>query len=252
MADLVKKLSRLILKKVSQKGGGMRPFCSAVVVAAGSASRMEGTDKIFAPLCDKPVIVRTLQAFQACSAIDQVVLVVRSEMIPRAAGLCAQYGLEKVTKIVAGGKSRAESVLNGALEVSDRALLIAVHDGARPLVTDRIITDTVEKARSCRAAITAVPCVDTIKVCKDGVIAETPDRSTLVSVQTPQVFDADLLRAVLTRAVEENWPITDDASAAERLGVQVAVAQGSYENIKLTTPTDMAVAAGILARRGEV
>ena len=246
----MKKLSRLILKKLARKGGGMRPFCSAVVVAAGSASRMQGTDKIFTPLGKRPVIAWTLQAFQDCGDVDEVILVVRPDSIPQAAGICAQYGFEKVTKVVAGGSTRAESVLNGAAAVSQRARLLAIHDGARPLVTAQLIGDVVKKAAETRAAIAAVPCVDTIKIQREGFITATPDRNTLVSVQTPQVFDADLIKGILTRAVEEKWPITDDASAAERCGVKVAVSTGSYDNIKITTPTDMVVAAGILARRG--
>ena len=164
--------------------------------------------------------------------------------------LCKTYGITKCSKVVRGGESRCHSVLLAALEASPEARLLAVQDGARPLVTPALIDRTVEAAAKCGAAAPAVPVKDTIKtVAEDGAVTGTPDRSTLRAVQTPQVFEADLLKAALQSALENEVPVTDDCSAVERLGKVVYLIDGNEENLKITTPVDLVIAEAILAER---
>lgn len=244
---LGKILSKLFLKKILKPN--KKPFCSAVIAAAGSGERMGGTDKIFVPLCGEPVILWTIRAFENCDAVQEIVLVVRSEKIPDAAKLCKDAGIKKVSVVVSGGKTRAESVLRGINEVSEKADLVAIHDGARPLVTGEVITTAIEKARTCGAAVPMVPLSDTVKKHKDGYVTHTPDRGEFCCVQTPQVFDYDMIRGVLTSAAENGWELTDDASAVEKSGIAVALTRGSHRNIKITTPEDLLFAEAVLSGR---
>ena len=227
------------------------PWCAAVVAAAGSSARMGGEDKLMLPLGDEPVILHTLRALECCPHIQEIVVVTREDLIVPLGRLCTDYCLTKVRKVVLGGESRAHSVLLGVKEVSDRAQLIAVQDGARPLVPPQVLEEVILTAAACGAAAPAVPVKDTIKRASDGVVTETPDRSELFAVQTPQVFEADLLRAALYRAVEEGVPVTDDCAAVERLGMKVTLTRGAEENMKITTPVDLAVAEALLHWREE-
>lgn len=238
-----------LLKRLRKKREPQGPRCSAVVPAAGSSRRMEGQDKILLPLDDVPVLVHTLQALSASEYIQEIVVVTREDLIVPVGQLCRDCALDKVTKVLIGGATRADSVLAGVEEVSGRAELIAVHDGARPLVTVEVIDETIRKAAECGAAAPAVPVKDTIKRAVDGVVAETSDRAQLFAIQTPQVFDGDLLLGALRKAVEDGAAITDDCSAVERIGMKVCLTEGSYENIKITTPADMLVAEAILHSR---
>lgn len=233
-----------IQKRMKRKN---RPFCAAVIVAAGSASRMRGVDKIMAPLGGEPVILRTLRVFQNCEAIDEIIVVTRDDLVMPMNHLCTAGGISKKTQIVVGGDERTESVMTGLSCVSERTLLVAIHDGARPLASQELITKVVEKAAQTGAAAPAVPVTDTIKVARRGVIEATPDRSTLMAVQTPQVFDVDLIRGALYKARQEEIPLTDDCSAVERLGMKVHLTEGSYENRKITTPIDLILAEAILS-----
>lgn len=238
-----------LLKRLRKKREPQGPRCAAVVPAAGSSRRMEGQDKILLPLDDVPVLVHTLQALSASEYIQEIVVVTREDLIVPVGQLCRDCALDKVTKVLIGGATRADSVLVGVKEVSGRAELIAVHDGARPLVTVEVIDEAIRKAAECGAAAPAVPVKDTIKRAVDGVVAETPDRAQLFAIQTPQVFDGDLLLGALRKAVEDGAAITDDCSAVERIGMKVCLTAGSYENIKITTPADMLVAEAILHSR---
>ena len=227
-----------------------RPFCSAILAAGGSSSRMGGENKLFASVGGMPVLARSVLALAGSPLVDEIVIAVREEDLLAAVDLCKAYGLEKPLKIVVGGATRLESVMAALLECSDQAQLVAVHDGARPLVTREIIDRTIEKAQEAYAAAPAVPVKDTIKVAENGIVLETPDRSKLFSVQTPQVFDRSLLSAALQAAKDAGTTVTDDCSAVERLGKEVYLTEGSYENIKITTPEDLALAEAILERRG--
>ncbi|MBR2890110.1 MAG: 2-C-methyl-D-erythritol 4-phosphate cytidylyltransferase [Oscillospiraceae bacterium] len=218
--------------------------CGAVIVAAGNASRMGGIDKIMADLGGKPVIARTVAAFQECDAISEIVVVTREDLIPAVTAAC--QGMDKVTAVVTGGKDRAESVNNGLNALSDKVKLAAIQDGARPFATWQLIDRVVRAANTYSAAAPAIPVKDTIKVVAGGVVSNTPDRKTLQAVQTPQVFDYDLLRAALKKAREDGAAITDDCSAVERMGMSVKIVEGDERNIKITTPMDLKIASLIL------
>ena len=227
------------------------PRCSAVIVAAGSSERM-GSDKMLMTLGAKPVIIRTLMAFQQSPMVDDIVVVTRQEKIMGLADMIKLYDISKVTQVISGGATRMESALAGVSAVKEGAKLIAIHDGARPLVTQGVIRRVVEAANEHMAAVPAVPCVDTMKqVNQEGVVIGSVDRSSVVRVQTPQVFDADLIKGALSRAVEKNLPLTDDCSAMEMMGVKTYVVEGDAGNIKLTEPDDMILAEAILKNRGE-
>ncbi|SMC39966.1 2-C-methyl-D-erythritol 4-phosphate cytidylyltransferase [Papillibacter cinnamivorans] len=227
------------------------PFCSAVVAAAGSSLRMGGENKLLMFLDGIPVLIRSLLALDQSPEINEIVVVTRGEDIVEVGSLCKEYGISKPVRIVAGSDIRSKSVLCGVLEVSPKAGLIAVHDGARPLVTPEIIGAAVRKAAECGAAAPAVPVKDTVKTAVDRRVTATPDRSFLFAVQTPQVFEAGLLKAALQSAVTAGADLTDDCSAVERLGMSVMLTEGSEENMKITTPLDLALAEAILAWREE-
>lgn len=227
------------------------PFCTAVVPAAGSSTRMEGQDKMLLELGDRPVLVRTLQALEACNLIHEIVVVTREDLVVPVSRLCRDFGLEKVTKVVTGGATRTLSVLAGIRSASPEAELIAVHDGARPFVTQELLEEVIRKAAECGAAAPAVPVTDTVKRAKDGVVEETLDRETLFAIQTPQVFEASLLKAALQKAAEDGVTLTDDCAAVERLGMRISLTKGDRANLKLTTPADLDLGLGILIGRGE-
>ena len=218
--------------------------CGAVIVAAGSASRMKGIDKIMTDLGGMPVIARTVKAFQECDCISEIVIVTREDLIPAVTAAC--LGMEKVTAVVAGGDSRQESVNNGLNALSDKVKLAAIQDGARPFATWQMIDRVVRAANTYGAAAPAIPVKDTIKVVNGGVVTGTPERKTLNAVQTPQVFDKDLLRAALKKAKEDGAEVTDDCSAVERMGMSVKIVEGNERNIKITTPMDLKIAMLIL------
>ena len=218
--------------------------CGAVLVAAGSASRMGGIDKVMAPLGGTPMIVRTARAFQDCEAIKEIVIVTRQDLILPITGLC--QGMDKVKAVVVGGGSRQESVWLGLNALSKGVELAAVHDGARPLVSGALIDRVVRAAHSYGAAAPAIPVKDTIKVEQGGMIASTPDRATLRAVQTPQVFDFDLLRGALQKAEKDGAAVTDDCSAVERLGMNIRLVEGEERNLKVTTPLDLKIAEMLL------
>ena len=175
------KLSDLLRKAQSVKQKLEHPYTAAVIVAAGSASRMGGVDKIFAPIAKLPVICRTLAAFNNHPAIDEIVVVTRPDVMERMSRVCVAY--EKVRIVVSGGASRTESVQKGLAAVSEGTQLVAVHDGARPLVPTEVITKAVAKAAKFGAAAPAIPVKDTIKVSETGAVDATPRRETLFAVQ---------------------------------------------------------------------
>lgn len=230
-----------------------RPGCAAVIVAAGSSRRMEGVDKIVAQLRGMPVIAHTIRAFEAAECIDEIVLVTRPELEYTLQELVREFAFTKVRSVVQGGDTRIASVEHGLRAVGREMELVAVQDGARPLVTVQLIQEAVERACRSRAAAPAVPVKDTIKVADDtGRVISTPDRATLRAVQTPQVFDRDLLLAAWEKARQEGKSYTDDCAAMEGLGVPVYLTEGSEENLKITTPLDLVVAEEILKRREAV
>ena len=218
--------------------------CGAVIVAAGSASRMGGIDKVMAPLNGEPMIARTVRAFQNCDAISEIVVVTREDLILPITSLCAQ--MDKVQAVVAGGGSRQESVHLGLNALSGKCKLAAIHDGARPLISWQVIDRVVRAAHTYGAAAPAIPVKDTIKVVQGGVVKETPDRASLQAVQTPQVFDFDILRGALKKAKQDGAQVTDDCSAVERMGMAVKIVEGEERNLKVTTPLDLKIAQLLL------
>lgn len=214
--------------------------CGCMIVAAGNASRMEGIDKVMAPLHGEPMIVHTVRAFQNCDVIRQIVVVTRQDLIVPIMDLCHDF--DKVRAVMVGGDSRQSSVQIGLNALPGDMKLVAVHDGARPLVSWEVIDRTVRAANTYGAAAPAVPVKDTIKEVGGGLVTATPDRSRLRAVQTPQVFDADLLRTALYKAQCDGAQVTDDCSAVERMGMSVKIVEGDERNMKVTTPVDLKIA----------
>jgi 2-C-methyl-D-erythritol 4-phosphate cytidylyltransferase len=213
---------------------------------------MGGLNKLLQPLDGVPVLVRTLTALQQAERVDEIVVATREEDLVEISRLCRTYGITKCTKVVRGGEDRVRSVLLAALEASPETELLAVQDGARPLVTPELIDRTIAAAQRSGAAAPAIPVKDTVKtVREDGTVEQTLDRSVLRAVQTPQVFEASLLKAALQDALEKQVPITDDCSAVERLGKAVLLVEGDEENLKITTPIDLVLAEAVLRAREE-
>ena len=226
-------------------------YVSAVIAAGGSGSRMQSnTTKQFMELDGKPVIINTLLAFDKSEYIDEIVIVAKEDEVAMYPHLIKKYGLKKVTKVVSGSDTRQKSVLNGLSAISDKADFIAIHDGARPLITGEQIKKVVLSAFEFRAAAAASKSKDTPKlVSNNGFIEMGVDRDTLWLMQTPQIFSANLYRAAAYTAIENGYEATDDCALAERAGFPVKVVDCGYENIKITTPEDLKFAELILSER---
>lgn len=214
---------------------------SAVIPAAGRGKRFgRGSNKVFTQAVGKPLLAYTLDAFERCGLVDDIVLVVAEHEIADAREIADRYGISKLRAVVAGGGHRQESVERGLLALDTSTNIVAVHDGARPLVHQETIRMTIEAAREMGAAVAAAPVIDTIKSAgTDGLVAATLDRSALWSIQTPQTFEKSLLLQAYRQASTDGYLGTDDASLVERLGHPVKLVQGSYDNIKVTTPLDL-------------
>ncbi len=227
------------------------PHCSAVILAAGSSTRM-GTDKSVLTLDGIPVIIRAVQAFEKHDLVDEIIVVTKEESVPMIADLCAKYALKKVRRVMAGGATRAESSLIGVTAVDKKAEYIAIHDGARPLITQKVITDALYAARDYHAAVPVIPSTDTLRMVENGFIGGDVDRDSVIRIQTPQIFDADLIKGALTYAVDKNVTVTDDSSAVRLTGFKIKTVEGDVNNIKLTTPEDVPVAEAILKEGGDL
>lgn len=226
----------------------MKNACTAIVVAAGSARRMGGIDKAMTEVGGVPMLLRAVRALAKSERISAITVVTREDLLDRVTAMCAAE--PKFIGAVTGGSSRAESVLCGLKAV--QTPLVAIHDGARPLVTVPVIDAAVEAAECCGAAAPAIAVHDTIKIAKNGVVEQTPDRSALFAVQTPQVFETSAIRSALQAALKQNLPLTDDCSAAEYAGLQVRLTPGSEENLKITVPSDLVLAEAILQGRDDL
>jgi 2-C-methyl-D-erythritol 4-phosphate cytidylyltransferase len=232
--------------------------CTAVILSGGSGSRMNSSvPKQYMPLLGKPLIWYALNAVQNSSVIDDCILVTADADIDNVrANIVEKYRFSKVKSIVPGGSERCFSVAN-ALKAADNEGYIFIHDGARPFLTEKILKDTYEAAVKYRACVAAVPVKDTIKTADgEGFVAATPDRNTLWSIQTPQTFEAALIKDAYLNLTEEKYKelldagnaVTDDAGVVELFtDVKVKLVMGSYENIKVTTPGDITLAECILA-----
>ena len=223
----------------------------AVIVAAGSSRRMGGENKLLLKLTGAPVLAHTLHAFEKCAAVRDIVLVCREQDIMPYTDLARAFGISKLRTVTRGGDSRTASVLAGITAAPEDTVLVAVHDGARPLVSEAVITDAVCAAAECGAAAPVVPVKDSIKRIENGCIAADVPRDTLAAVQTPQVFRREVLQRALTDAQRKNRSFTDDCAAVEALGQTVRATHGSYENIKITTPEDISAAEAFLNREDD-
>jgi 2-C-methyl-D-erythritol 4-phosphate cytidylyltransferase/2-C-methyl-D-erythritol 2,4-cyclodiphosphate synthase len=227
---------------------------SAIIPASGLGRRLSDslTGKAFVDLAGRPLISYTIATFQHHPDIDDIVIVAREVDVKAIEDLVKREGFSKVHAIVVGGEQRQDSVRNGLRAVSISSDVIAIHDGARPLVDEAIISRCIDGARQAGAVIAAVPVIDTIKSSPDGkVVHDTPDRRNLYAVQTPQAFNAALIRSAHERAHAEGFVGTDDASLVERLGAPVGLVMGSYRNVKVTTPSDIKFAEAMIVQERE-
>jgi len=216
---------------------------SAIIVAAGESQRMGEIDKMFAPIGGRPALARVLDTFQDCKKVDQIIVVMSSKNIEECRRMVAAEGWAKVKDICLGGKRRQDSVAEGLKRVKEAEWVI-IHDGARPLVTIDLIERGLEAAKETGAAAAAVPVIDTIKFAKeDNIVRQTLPRQNLRAVQTPQVFRTDVIKNTYKYTPGE---VTDDAALVEKAGYKVKLYMGSYVNIKITTPDDLAVAEALM------
>ncbi len=226
---------------------------TVIIAAAGQGKRMgaEG-NKVFLPLAGKSILAHTIARFAACELIDEMVIVAARGEEDEVSEIARRESPKVPCKIVSGGLERQDSINNALAASSAAAQIILVHDGARPLVSSECIEAVIRGARDFRAAVTAVPVKDTIKLAgEDLTVVKTPERSRLWAVHTPQGFEASLLRLAYQEAVKEGVRATDDASLVERMGVAVKLVGGSYENIKVTTPEDLRLAEALLKKKEE-
>lgn len=228
------------------------PYVTAIVPAAGSSARMCGLDKRFEDLGGAPVIVRTLQALAQSVWISEIVLAVQAREIPLMLELVHAYGIAKMRSVVAGGQTRQQSVLRALEAVSGQTQYIAIHDGARPLVSEQVIANAVLAAKSYGAAAAAVNVVDTVKIADEKrLIVSTPPRSSLYAVQTPQVFLLEQYKQAVAASKEKGTDYTDDCQMLEAIGVPVYLSAGAYENIKITTPVDLLTVQALVQQEEE-
>jgi 2-C-methyl-D-erythritol 4-phosphate cytidylyltransferase len=214
----------------------------AIIVAAGEGQRMGGIEKMFAPINGRPALARVLDTFQRCKKIDSIVVVVSAKNIAACQKLVKDEGWTKVKDVVTGGKRRQDSVAEGLKRTRD-AEWVVIHDGARPLVTTDLIERGLAAAKATGAAVAAVPVTDTIKEVQDSeIVRSTLPRQNLRAIQTPQVFRRDVIEKAYKNAAGD---VTDDAAFVENSGYQVKLYLGSYANIKITTPDDLAVAEAL-------
>ncbi|MBQ7874560.1 MAG: 2-C-methyl-D-erythritol 4-phosphate cytidylyltransferase [Oscillospiraceae bacterium] len=229
-----------------------KPFLSAVIVAAGSSARMGGEDKIFLPISGVPVIARSLLAYENCDDVSEIVVVTREASIEKIKALAEEYAIKKLSAVVAGGATRAESVRNGVGAVSSEAAFAAIHDGARPLITPDDISRCAHDAFRCGGAVLAVPVTDTIKYGKkNGFVEYTPAREKLFAAQTPQIFDLEVYKSAMERAFRELSDWTDDSRIFENDARKVFLTPGKKYNIKITSPEDILIAEALLKGREE-
>ncbi len=222
----------------------------AIIVAAGSGSRMKSSkNKLLLPLGEKTVIERTVKTFADIPQIGEIIVVCREEELETMSSILPG---EKITFVI-GGKTRQESVKNAVETIDpDECETVIIHDGARPLVTKEEILETLEEAKRTGAAATGVFVKDTIKVINDDyVITDTPDRTKLVAIHTPQIFNLKLYLKAVEKAAMQKKDFTDDCKLLENIGVPVSVVIGEYGNIKITTPEDIPMAQAILEERGD-
>lgn len=224
----------------------------ALIPAAGMGRRMGASiNKQYLHLGGMPIVARTISLFEQCSFIDAIYLVIPADEIPYCrTEVVAACGFRKVAEIVPGGRERQNSVMNGLNAIGRRAGgddMVVIHDGVRPFITQTLLRESIDVARTCDGALVAVPCKDTIKTVKDGIVIGTPPRESLWQAQTPQTFRFGLIHQAHLAAEEEGFMGTDDTSLVERNGGSIRIVTGDYRNIKITTPEDLILAEAFLA-----
>lgn len=225
----------------------MNDFVSCIVAAGGSGSRMGANkNKLLLEIDGVPVLCHTLMTLQNSDSVAEIIISAREEDIVEIARLADKFSIQKLKTIVKGGKSRAESVLSAVKELSDECTIVMVHDGARPFVTNEIISSTINGAKKYGAAACGVKPKCTLKSVENGFISETVDREKTVEIQTPQVFSKELFMKMYSENIIAD--ATDDCVLAERCGAKIFITDGSYKNIKITTPEDMEIAEIFIRR----
>lgn len=225
---------------------------TAIILAGGKGTRMKaGKNKVFLQIGSREVLHYTISAFEWNRNIDDIIVVTAADDMEECRSLVKNSNFKKVRCITGGGNTRRQSVFNG-LKTADGDIVL-IHDGARALVTDREIDNAIEDCMRFGAAAVGVRCKDTLKSADmSGFISGTVDRESTYLIQTPQAFKTDEIMFLHERADNEGFEATDDCMIAEHYGVRVKISEGSYENIKLTTPEDMIMAENILRNRGEI
>lgn len=227
-----------------------QPVVSGIIVAAGNARRMLGISKQLYPIENKPVVAHTIEHFLNSPSIKELVLVCRDDEVAEFEEIGAKYIKNLPYKIVTGGKTRQESVFAGINAADLSAKYYAIHDGVRPLITPKEIEDCIKTAIDVGAATLGVKVKETIKIIGESdMIISTPERESLYSIQTPQVFEAKLYKTAMQKAIKENRDYTDDCQLIEHIGQKVKVCPGSYENVKITTREDVYIAKAIIEYR---
>lgn len=226
-------------------------FVSVIIAAAGNSTRYgTGKSKQFLILDNTPVLIKSIQAFEAIDDVKEIIVTARKQDFDIIEDFIAQYGVRKVKHIVEGGATRQDSIYAAVENVDEKADLVAVHDGARPLIKRKVIESVIQKADEVDAAACAVPVKDTIKIIdSSGKIVTTPERDSLRAVQTPQIFRFSLYKEAIEKAVSDGKQYTDDCQLVESMGYPVYLVDGDYENIKITTPDDLLVAEKFLSER---
>jgi len=214
------------------------PTCTAVIAAAGISTRCEGEDKLLYAINGKPIIAYTLEPFEKCNFIKEIIIVVHEDKLEVIGEICKEYRFKKVSLIIKGGSTRLESVINGVYAASKKSRLIAIHDGARPCLDIETLEETIQKAASCNGAAPGIAITSTVKRAVDGKIIETVDREGLYEIQTPQIFKPEIIKAALINAKRKSINVTDDCMAAEIIGAGIYIVEGSKRNIKITEQED--------------
>jgi 2-C-methyl-D-erythritol 4-phosphate cytidylyltransferase len=225
----------------------------AIIVAAGAGKRIEGDlPKQFLTLGDKPILAHTIEKFESCELIDEIILVVPEDYLSYCSqAIVDKFSFRKIKKIVCGGKERQDSVYLGLKACPGGTFIVAIHDGVRPFISSEKISESIELCRKNKAVILTVSPKETIKRVADGSVVTTLDRNKLCLVQTPQVFEYELILDAHQKAKEDGFLGTDDSALVERLGHQVTILEGDYQNIKITTAADLAVAERLLVKEGD-
>ena len=209
----------------------------AIIVCSGIGKRMNSNiPKQFIKIKEKPIICYTIEKFENCSNIDEIIVVANEEYIEFfKEDIVIKYGYKKITKIVEGGKERLNSVYNGINSVDEKNSIILIHDGVRPFIEEKDIVNIIKKTMQYDACVIGVKSKDTIKVCENNIIKNTPNRDNIWLAQTPQAFKYNIIKKAYDIAIKENRLATDDSSLVEELGYNVIMIQPNYNNIKITT-----------------